>query len=435
MDTYPTLLSPIDNFSFSHFTNSSGKPASPTAPSAAPRTPLPKSSNDWHELLDGFSFNIWDSPFDQRQASATAWRPDIFRSLSDSFTDSPSSSSSFLSSTTCSPWETCPGLTPASPELPTFDDLRSHYPGPLQFDSAGESSANAFNGLSLGSPLRSPILLPYQSESGVVEPYNLMNHHHTTTSIDTSNLISNALALDLSVDTNFAGSSQPESILLPPFGESLLTPLRSKSPSPFSELNEASSPPAGVSTHTGGKIEENHLLSAGFPSENYLQTRVTRRKTSRIDYAEEGYEGDSDDDYEEGNFDDSPRSVKRRRAGQSGATFSLDSDEELSEDTQESVGRGRKPRGPGRGKGGNAGAAAKRKCKQRHHCPRDGCRSSFTRVTDMERHVASVHRPVDTDANRCAFCRKAFSREDAVLRHENDSCPMRPKKKAVERWM
>lgn len=112
-----------------------------------------------------------------------------------------------------------------------------------------------------------------------------------------------------------------------------------------------------------------------------------------------------------------------------------DSDEDASED---STGRGRKARGHTRGKSGGvsgaSGAAAKRKVKRRHHCTRDGCTSSFTRVTDMERHVASVHRQADTDANRCSFCRKAFSREDAVLRHENDSCPMRPKKKAVERW-
>ena len=77
----------------------------------------------------------------------------------------------------------------------------------------------------------------------------------------------------------------------------------------------------------------------------------------------------------------------------------------------------------------------KPKSKRRHHCPRPNCSATFTRITDMERHMGSVHRTKDdgevNEACRCAFCGKMFSREDAVLRHENDSCPVRVKRR---RW-
>lgn len=354
-----------------------------------------------------------------QHTTASPWRNHLLRSISESYTDSPSSSSSFLSSNTCSPWETCPGLAPASPAMPMFDDLTAQYSGSLHFDSAGETPATAFNTLSLGSPLRSPIMLPHYPE--VIEPYNLF-----ATPDASPDFSSNALALDFSADTTLhAGPAHTqESLLFTPYGNDTLTPQKAKSMSSLSVLPETSSS-MGVPSFTGGSMD------GGFPSESSLFARSTRRKTSRIDYAEQGYEGDSDDEYEQ---DANAGVSKRRKARTASAAFPGESDDEASED---SAGRGRKPRGPGRGKGGaaaGAGAAAKRKAKRRHHCTRDGCTSSFTRVTDMERHVASVHRHGDTDANRCSFCRKVFSREDAVLRHENDSCPMRPKKKAAERW-
>ena len=75
----------------------------------------------------------------------------------------------------------------------------------------------------------------------------------------------------------------------------------------------------------------------------------------------------------------------------------------------------------------------KPKSKRRHHCPRPNCHATFTRITDMERHLGSVHRAREggtvDEACRCSFCGKVFSREDAVLRHENDSCPVRVKKR------
>ncbi|KAI5120068.1 hypothetical protein M0805_002630 [Coniferiporia weirii] len=439
MDTYPTLLSPIDNFSFSSFANSSasnptfcGKSGSSSQQSALPQTPLQKTNSDWHGLLDSYSLGIWDSPFDHRQTQHP-WQPHAFGSLSDSFDDSPSSSSSFLSSTTCSPWETCPGLAPTSTELPILDGLSSQYPASLQFDSYGESPARAFNDLSLGSSLRSPILLPFDLESDVVEPYNLVSTQSTDTN-NSSNFISNALALDLSIDTNFITPPDLDPFLT--FGNNLVTPPQSNSLPPYSEPALAPSPPVTAPSYTGGSVEEAFPSSSCIPSDSYLQSRVTRQKVSRIDYSEGGYEGDSDDEYREDELDDLPRLTKRRKAGSSGATFSLSSDEEFSDDAPSIAERGRKTLGPRRGKGSSAGAAAKRKQKRRHYCPRNGCQSSFTRITDMERHVSSVHRGIDTDANRCSFCRKAFSREDAVLRHENDSCPMRPKtrKRSAECW-
>ncbi|KAH8110892.1 hypothetical protein DFH11DRAFT_725630 [Phellopilus nigrolimitatus] len=462
MDSFGSLLSPIDNFaSFSHFTSatnnsdSCGKPGSQSPTPALPHTPPNKSTNDWHDLLDGpqlgqFPFSLWDTnPFSQTtQVPASPWRPNIFRSLSDSFADSPASSSSFLSSTTCSPsllsssttcspWETCPGLAPASPEpLPGLDDLSAQYPNALHFSTVDDSSVHAFNGLSLGSPMRSPVRLPFFPESdsvGAIDPNALVNNQGPPAGIDTTNpcLMSNALALDLATETHagssFAGPSQlRNSHSLPRLG----SPFHTKSPSPLTE--------APSSAHSVPHTEISALPhSAGFPSESdsFLRNRVFRRKTSRIDYAEEGYDGDSDDDEDyAGEESDVPRVSKRRKAG---VAFVNDSDEDLSlsEDGhgRRPGARGRKPRGKG------ANGNAKRKCKRRHQCPKDGCGSSFTRVTDMERHIASVHRNADTDANRCAFCRKAFSREDAVLRHENDSCPMRPKKNAAakidsERW-
>lgn len=303
-----------------------------------------------------------------------------------------------------------------------FEDLTAQYSGSLQFDPAGETPATAFNTLSLGSPLRSPIMLPYNPEPEVIEPYHLFAHQGPNPDFS-----SNALALDLSADTTQHAGPVQEALLITPYGNDTLTPQKTKSMPSLSGLPETSSS-VGVPSYTAGSME------GGFPSESSLFARATRRKTSRIDYSEQGYEGDSDDEYEEGA---SAGISKRRKARTASAAFPGESDDEASED---SAGRARKPRGPGRGKGagssgaGGAGATSKRKVKRRHHCTRDGCTSSFTRVTDMERHVASVHREGDTDANRCSFCRKAFSREDAVLRHENDSCPMRPKKKAAERW-
>lgn len=344
--------------------------------------------------------------------TASPWRPQFFRSVTDTYTDSPSSSSSFLSSATGSPWESYPGLAPASPAMPMFEDFSTQYP----FDPAGETPATAFNTLTLGSP--SPTMLPFNTEPSGVEPINIFTSHDGS-----PHFSSNALALDFSVETPQQTSGIQEALLTTPYGNNTLSPHKAKSMPSLPKFPETSS--LGVPSFTGGSME-------GFSSEQSLFARATRRKTSRVDYSEQAYDGDSDDEFEAG----TSAGISKRRKGRTvSAAYPVDSDDDASED---STGRGRKGRGHARvrsgGVAGASGAAAKRKVKRRHHCTQDGCTSSFTRVTDMERHVASVHRQADTDANRCSFCRKAFSREDAVLRHENDSCPMRPKKKAVERW-
>ena len=429
-----------------------------------------------------------------KQPSPSPWRPTVLRSLSDSYLDSPASSSLSLSSSatgspamfgtsaTCSPWETCPGLQP-SPDIPFLDELDlsgglgNGFPSTLTFGTGDDTSA-AFGGLSLNSPptqpgssLRSPILLPYEPfeqvdpsiihDSGSIQTYSLLppGVHSNSSTIEPSNLnLTNALALDFSdlpaSTEQDPVTAQPHNVPFAPFGDPASTiqniPTQSNSRSPplssFTDAVHIPPPPRSGSAPalTAGSSMDflSFPPSAGFPSEGPLHSRSTRRKTSRVNYVEafDG-ESDGDDEYvgEHSARDQHGRNIKRRRA--SGvASFTLsgsDSESGSSVSCDDLPRRGRKPGMAGRRAVSMSAASAKRKCKRRHSCVRPGCNATFTRVTDMERHVASVHREGDTDANRCSFCRKAFSREDAVLRHENDSCPMRPRKKAAtpaERW-
>lgn len=509
MDSYPTLISPIDSFSFSHFsspssshdTSNKSNNSTPSGQGQFPHTPSPlKHNTEWQELLQGppggqFPFSYWDSnSFTQRQASPSPWRPSILRSLSDTFVDSPASSSLSLTSSsatgspalfgtsaTCSPWETCPGLQP-SPDIPFLDELDlsgglgNGFPSTLNF-GPGDETSTAFGGLSLNSPptqtgssLRSPILLPYEPfeqvdpsiihDSGMMHSYSLLppGVHPGSSTIEPSHLnISNALALDFA-DIPAASdqgpvTAQAHSVPFAPFGGPV-GPIqnipaqsnRSSPPSSYTDAIHIPPPPRSGSAPalTGGSSADmfSFPTSAGFPSEGPLHSRSTRRKTSRVNYSEAfGGESDGDDEYigDHPMRDQSGRIVKRRKAG-GNAAFTLsesDSESGSSASCDDAPRRGRKPGLAGRRAVSMSAASNKRKCKRRHSCIRPGCGATFTRVTDMERHVSSVHREGDTDANRCSFCRKAFSREDAVLRHENDSCPMRPRKKAAtpaERW-
>lgn len=47
------------------------------------------------------------------------------------------------------------------------------------------------------------------------------------------------------------------------------------------------------------------------------------------------------------------------------------------------------------------------------------CHRSFTRRADLERHIATVHQMLNV---ACAQCGATFSRQDALTRHQRDSC-------------
>lgn len=374
-------------------------------------------------------------------ASHSPFRPHAFGSLSETYNDSPSSSSSFLSSstcspasllssTTCSPWETCPGLQPESPNIPLLDELNIRFP---PFSANEEPSPRAFNSMSLSSPLRSPISLAAQHTAGSVNPMNIMSSNGMSTMHSTS-IMPNALALDLQDEQMFSNHTVSAPSYSMPLGRTSSTPPpNSNRSSPLTDAPLTTSPHS-VPSHTGGSADS-FTFSLGFPSEASMQSRVSRRKTSKIDYTDAAYDGDSDDDFVIPGSDATIRNTKRRKASSASVAFSAngDSDDDSSDNALNRI----KKTGKRCVSKSGTGAASKRKCKRRHYCPREGCSSSFTRITDMDRHISSVHRAGDTDANRCSFCQKAFSREDAVLRHENDSCPMRPRKKTnapAELW-
>jgi hypothetical protein len=52
--------------------------------------------------------------------------------------------------------------------------------------------------------------------------------------------------------------------------------------------------------------------------------------------------------------------------------------------------------------------------KKRHHC--DQCKSSFGRIQDLNRHLATIHS--DRRDFVCEFCNKEFSRRDSLKRHQ-----------------
>ncbi len=205
-------------------------------------------------------------------------------------------------------------------------------------------------------------------------------------------------------------------------------------------------PPSPAISDPGDAIHRfpDHRLFSS-PSMPALNARFARRKASRaVSYRDFNFDGESDDDFEmdaDGDYeydddkDDGAAARGRKRARRvAGDGDGSDDDSAASGSRMRSVGAGGRKVSNAR-RGPLDPKARRSKNKKRHHCTRAGCTSSFTRITDMERHVASVHRPADSNTNKCTFCQKQFSREDAVLRHENDSCPQRPKKKAVEKWI
>lgn len=463
--------------------------------------------------------------------------------------DSPftSASSSSLSSQTCSPWETCPGLAPASPLLfsSTVAGLRqaqglqtAGHAGEKSFNSYGQSQAHA----------------PAQQSENDVNQYIQERTHSKKRSIE--ELITDAgLTLDTSLDLglninledkiyltehvvsegsfddgssfgrmtlqspihlNFqhSGHGTPPSITggdsggyypgeensnSPIFNApqstcgvlSAQTSCEASAGEPISQQSQmkynVSSPLTPVDERRGLlppvsplSPESPHLRappssqgvhdSRSVSPHSSLYTRAARRKVSNVNYAVDEYDSDSDGDYEyDGDYDgDEEREVgivgrvaKRRRSAEAdngrqdangkrararsdaSRLHKADSEGFLSpfvDDTLASASASVPS--------SNAALASyssrsrnkskpkpKQKSKRRHHCSRPNCHATFTRITDMERHLASVHRTREgdepVDACRCAFCGKAFSREDAVLRHENDSCPVRVKKR---RW-
>jgi hypothetical protein len=253
---------------------------------------------------------------------------------------------------------------------------------------------------------------------------------------------------------------------------------------PISPLSPPESPHRGAQPSSAG-TEHRHSPHHN----NSLFSRSVRRKVSKVNYAVDTLDSGSDADYEfddqdyDGDDDDlngdsTKRSPKRRkRSGSAGetnqrvsgaaspnggakkarkvqsydemqqsSTQAGDSDDEFisliegrneASPTPDASSANSSPSRPSTVPRSRttSKSKAKPKSKRRHHCPRPNCHASFTRITDMERHLASVHRTKDdgevNEACRCAFCGKMFSREDAVLRHENDSCPVRVKRR---RW-
>lgn len=363
-----------------------------------------------------------------------AWRSQMFGSLSDSLSDSPAtSSSSVLSSATCSPWETCPALAPESPELLAETQVLDIGHGQTShlFLSPEDMQALILEDLSL-SPLRSSASLPFH-DTGMAESFQSM--HARPAPIDTTNTFNNALNINLSGnETPVAIHHNPDFALS--LDDNQATPISTVGPTHVSHpfFPRSASDSAAI-LHP---VEENTGVSSptteAFESESSLDSRVTRRKNIRMVFSDDDYMDESDDDYDEDDVEeDSPRkrrmnSLKSLTDGSASSDY--DGERRGFPSSSRSVGR----KGVGNRRFSTIGERksstnSKRKTKRRHHCPREGCQSSFTRYTDMERHLATVHRPSDTDANRCTFCHKAFSRDDAVLRHENDSCPMRPKKR------
>ena len=358
----------------------------------------------------------------------------MFGPISDSFSDSPAtSSSSAFSSATCSPWETCPALAPASPELHPehFAPEVERVQNSQIFLSPEHIQALVLEDLAL-SPLRTSVPLPFH-DAGMAGSFQQMTSHPAP--IDTSGALNNALDIDFSGNETPVAARRKTDFNIS-LGDNQLTPVSADGPSRSAGPYFSPSAPNLSSPQIPENTESNPPLEGdGFVSETLLNDRVERRRKSvRLVFSDDDeYMEDSDDDYyEDEDFDDDSPRKRRKNSPKSfserSSTSSDYDDERRGSPSSRRSGTKGKRRSLSIGDK-KSGAVSKRKTKRRHYCPRDGCQSSFTRYTDMERHLATVHRPTDTEANRCAFCRKAFSRDDAVLRHENDSCPMRPKKK------
>ena len=227
------------------------------------------------------------------------------------------------------------------------------------------------------------------------------------------------------------GINEPNSLPSAMTGHNLLDNTVGSS---FISSGSQSSSPVGVDddAHSVPRQASPESLSSSLSLDN----RLERSKSVQSESDGCGDDSDDDYDYEDSDEDSQCGKSKRRRIS------SCDDDNEFCVGKIQYTRRVRKtaPKNDGRSKSISKKddrnlSNSKTKSKRRHYCPREGCRTSFTRITDMERHLASVHRNNDTNTNRCAFCNKAFSRDDAVLRHENDSCPMRPRKTVSERWV
>ena len=470
--------------------------------------------------------------------------------------DSPftSSASSSLSSQTCSPWETCPGLAPVSPQVlaGTIASLRQAQGliGPSNGDMSGNQASQSRGqyfqqnrgrkrsmdeliadvGLSLDTSIGLGLSLGTNPESffqsdmksvpvrsfdqgisfdkmTLQSPIQLTFENHSPQDAQAS-----AMQIDPVVSLNGGGpefftesASSPVCdvsmmqsstvIAVPQTANStavgMLLPNRQfASSSPLTPVDDkrenvlplvSSSTPGSPRRHTSAVNSHLHSANVGVEhphcqstlDDASLYTRAARRKVSKVNYAVDAFDSSSDGDFEydeeyEGDDDtddvmrkgpkrgfrsisthvvDSPRKVsgkkiRRVRSEGNAQAYGGDSDDDFisllgenpstlddaSSSSSPSKSINSHPSSRSRSK-----SKPKPKSKRRHHCPRPNCHATFTRITDMERHLGSVHRAREggtvDEACRCSFCGKVFSREDAVLRHENDSCPVRVKKR------
>lgn len=350
------------------------------------------------------------------QPSASPWKSHILRSSSDSPSSSSESSSAY-SSQTCSPWETCPGLAPASPDFPPHD-IQDSYLNDASF--LYRPPTPTLDSLSLYSPMSSALLLPPNlgHDSMYLEPLGESLFPYDD-SPDKAGTIDAKTAFG-----SFNNHAHSWHSYEPPVSEDDVA----SPPSPSETSSAASSPPANAASKSRAQQPQTPASAGRSASGAFTFTKVSKRKIVKINYAEDGYDGDSDDEYSD--------AMSSKRARHAEDDFSPDDDDDdevplsLSRSGTPALGRRTKLKF---GSPGSASAHKSKKGKRRHWCPRDACQTSFTRPTDLERHMASVHREGGSDANKCTFCAKQFSREDAVLRHENDSCPARPRKK-TDMW-
>lgn len=310
--------------------------------------------------------------------------------------------------------------------------MASEFPSLLDFNATDDFNANALDGLTLGSP----VMLPHQLDHLPSAPVD-MGGYMLAPSLNTK---TSAMSLASTSSYSMGSMEQPMAPTMHEFqspadlSNSTITPAMPQ----FRPPSPANSDPGDG----GHRFPDHRLFSS--PSMPALNARFTRRKASRaVSYRDFNFDGDSDDDYEmdaDGDYEydddqeDGAAARGRKRARRVAGDGDVSDGSAASGSRMRSIGAGGRKVSSAR-RGPLDPKARRSKNKKRHLCTRPGCTSSFTRITDMERHLASVHRAVDSNVNRCTFCQKQFSREDAVLRHENDSCPQRPKKKAVEKWI
>ncbi|TDL22509.1 hypothetical protein BD410DRAFT_206090 [Rickenella mellea] len=409
MDTYSVLFSPLEPIAVKLLPS---KHVEEVPTSSTPPSSTESLEEKLLDQLHSFDDLMFGSPlFDLHshdEVNYSPWNPHV---LSD-YPETPSPQSSLYSTQTCSPWETCPGLAPLTAE-PAFEGLLiNDLTNDCSFLTLDQSLTTSFGSIVPTSPMNTTLLSPIDLGTSFAEedrPWERI-----------------ALSDDLS---NFLGATEDnvtyptDDVPLPSDDDEIpeIQNVQFTPPLLSDDIDNITTPPSPSSrpSLSSRSSYADSFAHCDSDSATTLETdsefNNTRRRVAKINYAEFDYDRDSDDDYS-----DSTDSSPRKKARKSPSSHSDDGSRESSRQTP--VG-GRKPKGSSSSKG--------KKSKRRHWCPLDGCQTSFTRPTDLERHVASVHAPNRDEINKCTYCKKSFSREDAVLRHENDSCPARPKKTDV----